>query len=84
MNKVIIGLLVVLAAGSAGWAMYERIQKEMAIALAEQAEASALESKKMAIMQQHIANELRKQLDAAMERAEEATARMEACCSKKK
>ncbi|MBL7850988.1 MAG: hypothetical protein JNN04_08815 [Cyclobacteriaceae bacterium] len=84
MNKVIIGLLALSTLGSGGWALYERGQNELAVKSAELAEARALEAEKLARIQQAIANELKKETEVAMARAMEASAKMEACCNKRK
>lgn len=84
MNKVITGLFAFLAVGSASWAMYERVEEEAAIEQCEVSESLLVDLKRSVLKQEAIANELRQEYDKAMARAEEATAKWEACVNRRK
>jgi hypothetical protein len=77
MNKLIIGLLALSALGSAGWAMYERIQKERAIVISEVTEARLMEAENMALLQRERAEECREESEKQRQMAAAAQARAE-------
>jgi hypothetical protein len=84
MNKLIIGLLALSALGSAGWAMYERIQKERAIVISEVTEARLMEAENMALLQRERAEECREESEKHRQMAEEARHAAEECLRKRR
>jgi len=84
MNKLIIGLLALSALGSAGWAMYERSQKQMAVESAEVAQARLMEAENMALLQRDRAEELREESENLRKIAEEARHAAEECLRKRR
>jgi hypothetical protein len=84
MNKLIIGLLALSALSSAGWAMYERSQKQRAVESAEVAQARLVEAENMALLQRLRAEELREESEKHRLMAEEARRAVAECMSKRR
>jgi Flp pilus assembly protein CpaB len=84
MNKLIIGLLALSALSSAGWAMYERSQKQRAVESAEVAQARLVEAENLALLQRLRAEELREESEKHRQMAEEARRAVAECMSKRR